>query len=249
MGKSKEINFREIFYAMLNRIWLVIIAAVVFGVAVYIISSNFITPRYRASVSMYVNNNNKEEVSEISSSDLATSQRLVDTYIAILQQYSFAERVSERVYESTGKRPSPQSILNNMAAAAINETEVFIITINHTDPEMAMVIANCVAAEAEEFIGEIVTGSEAKTVDHARKPKSPFAPNNFRNAILGAFVGVALAVGYIAIWVITDVRINGEEDLVMLSNAPVLGVIPNFDTDEKSSYGYQKKPYTAKEVQ
>ena len=245
MEKTKEINLQELFYAMINRIWLIVLSAVVLAVAVYIYSSNFITPRYQATVTLYVNNT-VADTSEISSSDLATAQRLVDTYVAILQQYSVMEKVADRVEEEVGKRPNPESIMNVISASAINETEVFTITVNHTNAKMAMTIANAIADVAPGVIESIVVGSSAKIVDYARMPRGPYTPNNVRNAIYGAIVGALLAMAYVIIWVLTDVRVNGEEDLALISNAPVLGLIPNFDADEKSSYSYQRREYTSK---
>lgn len=243
MEKTKEINFQEIFYAMLNRVWLIVLSALILGVVVYLFSANFITPKYHASVTMYVNNTSKGEASEISSSDLATAQRLVDTYVAILEQYSVMEKVADRVEEQTGKRPSPQSIMNNIEASAINETEVFKITVTHTNPKMAMEIANAIANVSPGVIESIVVGSSAKIVDYARMPSSPYAPNNTTNGIYGAVVGALLAIAYVVFWVLTDVRINGEEDLTFISSAPILGVIPNFDADEKAGYSYTRGSY------
>lgn len=250
MGKTKELNLQELFYAMINRIWLIVLSAVILAVAVYIYSANFITPRYKASVTLYVNNTSQES-SEISSSDLATAQRLVDTYVAILAQSSTLEKVADQVYQETGKKISWEAIYNSMAAAAINETEVFTITITHTNAKMATAIANAVADVAPGVIESIVVGSSAKIVNRARLPKAPFAPNNTKNAIYGAIAGALLAIAYVVIWILTDVRINSEEDLAVISTAPVLGLIPNFESDEKSGYSYQKYEYkskTSKEV-
>lgn len=238
MEKTKELNLQELFYAMINRIWLIVISAVVLAVAVYIYSSNFITPRYQAKVTMYVNNT-VADTSEISSSDLATAQRLVDTYVAILQQYSVMEKVADRVEENVGKRPSPESIMNSMTAAAINETEVFTITVTHTNAKMAMTIANSIADVSPGVIESIVVGSSAKIVDYARMPAAPYTPNNARNAILGGIIGALLAIVYVVIWVLSDVRINCEEDLAVISNAPILGLIPDFDSNEKTGYSYR----------
>ena len=245
MEKTKELNIQELFYAMINRIWLIVLSSVILAILVYIYSSNFITPRYRASVTLYVNNT-VQDTSEISSSDLATAQRLVDTYVAILAQYSTLEKVADRVEHETGKRISPESIGNSMDAAAINETEVFTITVTHTNAKMAMSIANAIADEAPGVIESIVVGSSAKIVNRARMPKAPYAPNNTRNAIYGAIAGALLAIAYVVLWILTDVRINSEEDLAVISPAPVLGLIPNFDTDEKSGYSYQKHEYSVK---
>lgn len=245
MEKTKELNLQELFYALINRIWLVVLSSVILAILMYVYSSNFITPKYRASVTLYVNNT-VQDSSEISSSDLATAQRLVDTYVAILAQYSTLEKVADQVEQQTGKKLDPDAIVGKLEAAAINETEVFTITVTDTNPKMAMTIANSIADVAPGVIESIVQGSSAKIVNRARLPKAPFSPNNTRNTILGAIGGALLAIAYIIIWILTDVRINSEEDLAVISSAPVLGLIPNFDADEKTSYSYQKYEYKSK---
>ena len=247
MGKkAKELNLQELFYAMINRIWLIALSAFILGVLVYIYSSNFITPRYKSSVTLYVNNTNVSvEAEEISSSDLATSQRLVDTYVAILEQYDTMKEVAAQVKLDTGKDVTPSMISGNMSAAAINETEVFVITVSHTDPDMSKYIAKAIGDVAPGVINRIVNGSSAVVVNTAQKGVR-YTPNNTKNAIYGAIAGALLAIAYVVIWVLTDVRINGEEDLAVISSAPVLGLIPNFDSDEKSGYSYQKHDYTTK---
>ena len=246
MGKNKELNLQELFYALINRIWLIVLSSVVLGILVYIYSANFITPKYRSSITLYVNNTT-ESSNEISSSDLATAQRLVDTYVAILEQYDTMKAVSDAVNAKLGKEHmTPEAVINSIDASAINETEVFTITVTHKNPKLAKHIADAIGEVAPGVINEIVEGSSAKVVSKARLPEAPFTPVNSRNAIYGAIAGALLAIAYIIVWVLTDVRINGEEDLALISSAPVLGLIPNFEMDEKNSYTYQKHEYSYK---
>ena len=45
--------------------------------------------------------------------------------------------------------------------------------------------------------------------------------------------------------VLLDVRVKGEEDLALISNAPVLGLIPDLAMESKDSYGYSGYKYSA----
>lgn len=243
---TKEINLQEIFYAVLNKIWLVILAAAVLGAAMYIYTAKFVTPMYRASVTMYVNNSTKlmendNQIDYIASSDLATSERLVTTYVTILESNTVLSQVSDAVYASTGERISAGSIRSAMSAGAINETEVFKVNITHADPEMAATIANAIAAAAPEALANIVEGSSTKVVDNATIPTAPISPSVMRNAVLGAAGGVFLALGFIVLTVMMDVRVRSEEDLARISQAPVLGVIPDFDVESEKGYSYTSK--------
>ena len=250
MEKTREINLQEIIYAILNRIWLVILAAVVCGAAMNIYTAKFITPMYRSSVTLYVNNSTKfidgeteiEKVDRIASADLQTSERLVTTYVTILESNTVLQQVSDKVYEETGVRISSGAIRGSMSAGAVNETEVFRVAISHANPKMAAVIANAIAKVAEEgALASIVEGSSTKVVDWATVPSAPYYPSVSRNTILGIAGGILLAVAFIVLTVLMDVRVRSEEDLTRLSDAPVLGVIPNFEVESEKGYSYESK--------
>lgn len=243
---TKEINLQEILFAVLNKIWLVILSAAVLGAAMYIYTAKFVTPMYQASVTMYVNNStklmeNENEIDYIASSDLATSERLVTTYVTILESNTVLNQVSDAVYASTGERVPAAAIRGSMSAGAVNETEVFKVNISHADPQMAAVIANAIADAAPTALANIVEGSSTKVVDRATVPAAPYSPNVMRNAVLGAAGGVILAIGFIVLTVLMDVRVRSEEDLARISQAPVLGVIPDFDVESEKGYSYTSK--------
>lgn len=242
MGKTKEIDIQELLYAILNKIWLVIIAALVGGIGMYVVTENFITPMYSSSVTMYVNNSTKmhgeDVINYITSSDLATSERLVATYVSILRSNTVMEKVSEEVFQTTGVRVNASTIKTAMTAAAVNETEVFTVKISYHDPQMAATIANAIATVAPAEIAEIVEGSSTKVVDYAKVPTAPYEPSTTTNTFLGLMVGTMLAVALIVIKELLDVRVRGEEDLAQLSEVPVLGVIPDFDVEGEKGYAY-----------
>ena len=58
--------------------------------------------------------------------------------------------------------------------------------------------------------------------------------------MLGGVVGVVLAVLYLTLRYLLDVRIKDSEDLEMLFDIPVLGQIPTFSGGEMKN-GYEKK--------
>lgn len=247
MEKTKELNIQELLFAVLNRIWIVILAAIVGGVGMFVYTRNFVTPMYSASITMYVNNSTKlhgeDVINYITSSDLATSERLVATYVSILRSNTVMEKVSEKVFQDTGVRVSASAIRGSMSAAALNETEVFSVRVNYHDPQMAATIANAIATVAPEEIAMIVEGSSTKVVDYAKVPTVPYEPNTTSNTLLGLAAGVAISVGLIVLRELMDRRVRSEEDLAQLSEAPVLGVIPDFDVEGEKGYAYT---YTAK---
>lgn len=242
MENIKEINLAELVSAVVRKIWLIVLCAVIAGGLAYTYTSNFITPLYRSRVTIYVNNTvmvNSSNNVAISASDLATSQRLVLTYVNILK----SDRVLDKVAESIGGGLSAGYIRSLMTAGSLEETEVFEVYISHSDPKLAARIANAIAEVAPAEIANIVEGSSTKIIDKAKVAGAPYTPNKTRNTTYGIAVGAVLALCAILLQTLLDVRVKGEEDLAMLSSAPVLGLIPDLAVEIKGEYGY--KGYTA----
>lgn len=236
MDSTKEIDLRRLGSALLKRVWLIVLCAVVLAAAVFVYSKNFIAPQYRTNISIYVNNNNKGQSVGISSSDLATSQRLVATYIDVLKSDLVLDQVAQQLSLNI-----PASALRGMLQAESPEgTEVLTVYVSNTDKLLAAQIANAIADVAPGAIAKIVEGSSAKIIDRAKVPNTPYSPNNTNNALLGGLIGAVIAVAGICLRVLLDVRIKDEEDLARICSAPVLGNIPDFNTQSKSGYTYVK---------
>lgn len=240
----KEINLSEILSALLRKAWLIVVCAVLAGALSYAYTVNFVTPMYRSRITVYVNNNVVLENSSnasISATDLATSQRLVATYINILKSDTVLSAVAEQV----GKGVSPSYIKGRMNAYALDDTEVFEVAISNADPYLAAEIANAIADAAPAKIAEIVEGSSTKIIDRAKPAASPYTPNRSRNTTLGMIGGALIAAVIIVLQTLMDVRVKGEEDLAAISDAPVLGLIPDLAMETRGQYGYAGYKYSA----
>lgn len=236
MENVKDLNLTELMSAVIRKIWLVVLCAVAVGAIAYAYTANFVTPMYRSSVTIYVNNTLQTTGNTgISASDLATSQRLVDTYINILK----SDTVLTKVAEQANVGVSAAGIRSMMSAAAEGETEVFKVYISNADPKTAATIANAVAEVAPAEIAYFVEGSSTKIVDYAKPAGAPYSPSKTRNTTIGMAAGALAAVCFIVLQTLLDVRVKGEEDLAAISNAPVLGLIPDLAMEMKDGYGYK----------
>lgn len=236
-----EIDLQKLLLAYLRKWWLILICTAVAGLITLIYTVNFITPLYKSSVSVYVNNARADQQIEyISNTNLATAQKLVNTYINIIR----SDRVLAKVADASELDVTADEIRKIMSAEQVDTTELFTVTITHADPEKAAQIANAVAEVAPGEIGEIVEGSSTKIIDYAKVPEKPSSPSKAKNTVLGALVGGVLAVLYVTLVFLMDVRIKDEEDLVALFGLPVLSQIPAFTTDNtKRRNGYGRDGY------
>lgn len=222
-----EIDLRRLLMAVLRKWWLIILAAVIGGLGVYLYSVQAIEPVYRASITVYVNNMpSGQQVEYVSSSNLQTAQKLVATYSNIIQ----SDTVLDAVISVAGLDYTTEEMREILTTEQVDETEMFQVYVTLPDPQEAARLANIVADEGLAAIERIVEGSSAKVVDYAKIPTKPYSPNYILNGELGALAGIVLAVMYAALRFFLDVRIKEEDDLLARFPFPVLGQIPSFDT-------------------
>lgn len=230
--KGLEIDLQKLLLAYLSRWWLIAGMAVLAAAVFLYYTVYCITPLYKASVKIYVNNIRAEQkVEYITGNNLAAAQQLVKTYVTIIR----SDTVLEKVAEESGMDITASQIRGAMSAQQVDETEVFTVTITHADPQMAADLANAIAEVAPDAIAEFVEGSSTKIIDRAKVPTSRSYPSRSRNTILGGMVGGAIAVLYVTLRFLMDVRIKDEEDLVAMFDLPVLANIPSF-TPENEKY-------------
>ncbi len=237
-----EIDLQKLLVAYLRKAWIIAIFVVAAALIGWYWTANFVTPMYESKITVYVNSTKADQqISSISSSSLATAQRLVVTYVNMIK----SDTVLEKVAEAAGDGITAKDIRRALSADQVEDTELFNVIITHDDPEKAAHIANAVAAVAPGEIERFVEGSSAKIIDYAKVPAGPSSPNVTRNVILSAFLGGVAAVAVLTLQFLLDVRIKEEEDLQALFDIPVLGQIPEFDAaNAKKSSGYSRYGYS-----
>ncbi|MCL2060834.1 MAG: Wzz/FepE/Etk N-terminal domain-containing protein [Oscillospiraceae bacterium] len=238
MDNFVEIDLGHLIGVVLKKWWLVLLAAVLLGGATLLYTLYFITPMYRTNISVYVKNvgDDVKRSDTINTADLTASQRLVNTYVTIITSNTVLDKVSANI----GSIYATPDIRSMLSCAAVRDTEIFTVTVTNENPEIAAYIANAVADVVTVEIPEFLEGSSVKIVDYAIVPLRPFTPDVPRNLIIGLAAGMFLSAFVIIVIDFFDKRIKSEEDLIRLSDIPVLGAVPDFLDSRKNSgnYGY-----------
>ena len=232
-----EIDLRKLLAVYVGKWWLILLCGVLAAGISLGVTKYAITPMYRTNVMIYVNNTRAgEKVDVISGSNLSASQQLVNTYVNIIK----SDTVLSKVIEIGQLSYTPDDIRDMMTTSQVDDTEIFEVHITHEDPEMAAHIANVVATVAPGEIESFVEGSSTKVIDYAKVPEVRYSPSYSKNTVLGGVVGCALALAYVTLRFLMDVRIKDEDDLNQLFDYPILGQVPAFDKIDSSKGGYGK---------
>lgn len=238
--ETRDVDLPRLLRAVWSRAWIVALASIVSMVLVFLATYFLVTPKYEASAMFYVNNSsiNVGEASvSLSSSDITASKSLVDTYIVILDTWE----TQKDVIDYAGVDLTCEAFMEMVSSEAVNETEVFRVTITSEDPEEAEKLANAVAYILPKRIGSIVEGTSAQIVSSAKTPSKPSSPNYITNSLVGFILGFVLSVGIIALREWLDITIRTEEDVIQSSNLPILAKVPDMQLKTKSGYcGYGK---------
>ena len=237
-----EIDLQRLVGALLNKAWLIGIAAVVCAVVTFLGTFFFITPKYQSSAMFYVNNNSLslgEASLSITSSDISASRGLVKSYIAILN----TRETRNEVIDYAGVDRTDVELEDMIAAAAVDSTEIFEIVVTSPDPKEAEKIADAIAYILPKRISSIVEGTSAKVVDSAILPVTPSSPSYIRNTMIGFIVGLVLSAALVIVRELLDITIRTEEDITRGCKYPVLAAVPDMEAHTKGgyNYGYGKK--------
>lgn len=232
--ENDTLDIAQILRVLWRKAWLIVTAGVLAAVLFFSYSFFLVTPKYAASVQLYVNNT--VSVGSFSTSVLSAARDLVKTYIGILN----TRTTLEKVIEESGVDYTYAELRGMISASAVDETEIFRITVQSTDPREAAKIANTIADILPDRVADIIDGCSVRVVDKAVVSNNKVSPNVTKNTAIGFLLGVFAACAIIVVIFLLDDTIYSEEFLLHTYDIPVLAKIPNLLEDEKDRYGYKK---------
>ena len=225
-----ELDILHLLGQLWRRLWLIVIAGLLFGGGGFAFSTFVVTPKYEAETLMYVNNTSASLGNtsfSISSSELTAAQSLADTYIIILK----ARTTLNEVIEKEDLDYTYEELYDMISSDAVNGTEVFSICVTSEDPEEAKNIANAIARILPDKISGIVDGSSVRVVDYAVTPSES----------VGFLGGALLVCIIIVIRTLLDTLIHDEDYIIQTYDFPILAVIPDHTkSSEKYKYNNSK---------
>jgi len=229
----REISLKELFICVWEKIWIILLTTIIFGVSAFLTTKYLIPPKYEATISLYVNNRT-DATNALTTSDVAAAKSLVDTYITIIE----SESVLEEIVDNASFDCTTAQLKNMMSAASLNGTEVFKVSVISTSPKNSAEIANLIATLAPKKIAEIVEGSSVKIVDKASVPIEPVSPVMSKNVAIASLLGL-FASSFIVILIhMFDSTIYSEDDIKEFCTLPVLGIFSDFNQVSNGKYGY-----------
>ena len=240
----EEIDLKELIEMFLEKKFLIIFVVVLFAILGCVYTQKFITPLYQSSTSLVlVQTGTDSATAEISDSitamDLTLNSKLVDAYTEIAKSKVVAGKVVENLKLNT-KIEELQKITTVTSGS---DSGIIKITVKHTDPKQACVIANELA---EVFIGkvnEIYKVQNLYVLDVAEVNGEPYNINLLKNVVIFAFVGAILVAGYVLLINMLDTTVKTDADIEKALGVPVLAsiVLTDDSNKKKAKQGAKRK--------
>lgn len=225
---------------LISKLHWLIAGGLAAAVIAYLVTVFLITPMYVSGVSMYVYNNSNTSTQQnyVNSSDLMAAESLAQTYSLILKSNSVLDAVVAEVQSTTGEGITRAQVKSMTSVGTVNESQLLNITVTSPSPVLSCNIAAAFGKAAPAEIIRITKAGGVEIVDTAEVATAPSSPNIARNTVLGLLVGVVLVAAAFIIYMLADTTIYLSEDVAKVTDATILGEVPQFDIKEDQTKGW-----------
>ena len=220
-----EIDVFQLVKVLWKRKFLIVLAALVAGLAAFAYSSFVIQPQYTSTTRIYVVNRNQADKPGLTNQDLQAGSYLVKDYREII----LSQDVLEKVVADQSLAMDAKTLGRKVSVTVPADTRIVSISVRDGKPEEASRIANALREVAAQKIISVTRVSDVTTLEEARPATSPSSPNIRRNTMMATIAGVGFVTVIVLLVELLDDRVKRPEDIEEVMHISLLGVIPNLE--------------------
>ena len=164
--------------------------------------------------------------------DLAQGSSFAEKQMTSYAEVATSPLVLDPVIDRLNLETTSAALAQRVVASIPPKTVILEISASDTEPRRAAAIANAVGTEVAEVAADLsperadgTKAVQATTLAPALVPTSPSSPNALRNLLLGAVLGLLLGLGVALLRHVLDTRVRSEQDVLEVTDSPLLGVI------------------------
>ena len=218
----ETIDLREIILLLKKNLLGLIALTVLFAAAGYLFSTFVMTPQYEASATMIVNSRADAAQTNITSDQITSATKLVDTYSVILT----SDTVLDKTIEDLNLDMSYKSLLGKVTIESVNSTQVMKISAQDEDPELAQQIVASIVEQAPDIIIQTVKAGSVEVISQPKAGENPVSPRKMMNTAIAGMLGLVLGLGGVFLRSMLNNKFMTDTDINKKLGLTVLGVIP-----------------------
>lgn len=213
-----EIDLLEIFGVLMSRIWLIVLAGVLFAGGTGVFCKFFVTPIYTSTTQLCIVSN----TTIASLSDLAIGTQLTQDYIVVAK----SRPVVEQVIENLELDMTYEELLGVTTVSNPEDTRILSISVTNPDPTLAKQIVDQYAQVSRKRIAKLMDINEPGIVEEGHVAEGKTSPTTTKNAMIAGILGIILAAAIVIIRYMMDDTIKSSEDLERYLDLNTLGILP-----------------------
>lgn len=224
-----EIDLREVFLILLGKAWLILLVGLLTAALAFGFSQFILEPFYESTTQIYILN--KQDSDTVTYSDVQLGSQLTKDYAELIQ----SRFVLESVIEELGLVDMDyEDMLKKVTVSTPTDTRILAITVEDTNPMLAMDTANSIREAAAVHIKNVMDIEAVNVVDTANLPTEKSGPSVLKWTLVGGLIGMLLVMSIVMIWYLMDDTIKTSDDVEKYLGLSTLALIPLEVKDKKA---------------
>ena len=204
------------------RLW-IIISTVLMACALCAFKYMTYNPQYTAQTSILITSDLEEEGNSKTSSDYNVNSNILMTFSEVINSQTLQSKVRDELQT------------DNLGYISVSNSSGSVIRISvvHTDPAMAALIANTTGQVFNDMVHEMMSDISLTTLDSAVIPQFTEGIGLVKFIVIGAAIGFVLVIGVILLSAMLDNTLKLPKDVEKEIQIPILGAIPDVEPELK----------------
>ncbi|QXE01071.1 YveK family protein [Terribacillus sp. DMT04] len=226
---EETISLKEIFAVLRKRLLMILSLIIAFAAIALLISYFLITPTYKASASVVVNQEENVDVSSLNNA-IQSNISLINTYKIVMTSPVILDEVAKEMNLSL----SSDAIAEKLEVASEADTQIITVTATDISQEAAADLANTTVEVFQKEIPELMNLENVKTLSLAEAVDNPSAtsPNILLNTTIALVLGAMVSIGLAFLLEYLDNTVKTEADVEKRIGVPVIGIISHMTEED-----------------
>lgn len=184
---------------------------------------------YKAETTLMVSSGRNFSATSLDSGELTVNQKLATTYVEVAK----SKIILKRVIGKFDLEETPEELAKKVKIEPVEDTELLKLSYTNGDGAMAAAVINEIGAEFISRIREVMNFQNLKVVEKAEIPDLPMPK---KRALIVAISFVLAAMGGVFVAFLVEFfhsKVRKPKEIEGILGCPMLGVIPDFNIDEK----------------
>ena len=204
------------------RLW-IITSTVLMACALCAFKYMTYNPQYTAQTSILITSDLEEEGNSKTSSDYNVNSNILMTFSEVINSQTLQSKVRDELQT------------DNLGYISVSNSSGSVIRISvvHTDPAMAALIANTTGQVFNDMVHEMMSDISLTTLDPAVIPQFTEGIGLVKFIVIGAAIGFVLVIAVILLIEMLDNTLKLPKDVEKEIQIPILGAIPDVEPELK----------------